>query len=52
MDIIQQEDLRDRSRECFQELITELEIKNAIDQKVLDNRLAIIGASEEEAEVD
>ena len=51
-DIVQQEDLSDKSREFFQELIREVEIKNAIAQKVLNNRLAIVGNSEEEAEVD
>ena len=52
MEIVQQEDLSDKSREFFQELIREVEIKNAIVQKVLNNRLAIVGNSEEEAEVD
>ena len=52
MDIVQQEDLSDKSREFFQELIREVEIKNAIAQEVLNNRLAIVGNSEEEAEVD
>ena len=48
MDVIQQEDLNDKSREFFQELIKEVEIKNAIAQKVLNNRLAEVGKSEEE----
>ena len=52
MDIVQQEDLSDKSREFFQELMREVEIKNAIAQKVLNNRLAVVGNSEEEAEVD
>ena len=52
MDIVQQEDLSDKSREFFQELIREVEIRNAIAQKVLNNRLAIVRNSEEEAEVD
>ena len=52
MDIFQQDDLSDKSREFFQELMMEVEIKNAITQKVLDNRLAIVGNSEVEAEVD
>ena len=51
MDIVQQEDLTDKNREFFQELMREIEIKNAIAQKVLSNRLAAIGNSEEEAEV-
>ena len=51
MDIVQQEDLSDKNREFFQELMREVEIKNAIAQKIL-NRLAVVGNSEEEAEVD
>ena len=52
MDIVQQEDLSDKNREFFQELMREVEIKNAIAQKVLNNRLAAVGDSEEEAEVE
>ena len=52
MDIVQQEDLSDKNREFFQELMREVEIKNAIAQKVLNNRLAAVGNSEKEAEVD
>ena len=33
MDIIQQEDLNNKSREYFQELIKEVEVKNAIPKK-------------------
>ena len=51
MDIIQQEDLTDKNREFFQELMREVEIKKAIAQKVLSNRLVAVGNSEEEAEV-
>ena len=51
MGIVQQEDLSDKNREFFQELMREVEIKNAIAQKVLNNRLAAVGNSEEEAEV-
>ena len=51
MDIVQQEDLTDKNREFFQELMRKIEIKNAIAQKVLGNRLAAVGNSEEEAEV-
>ena len=50
MDIVQQEDLTDKNREFFQELRREIEIKNAIAQKILSNRLAAVGNSEEEAE--
>ena len=51
MDIVQQEDLTDKNREFFQELMREIEIKNAIAQKVLRNWLAALGNLEEEAEV-
>ena len=51
MDIVQQEDLSDKNREFFQELMREVETKNAIAQKVLNNRLTAVGNSEEEAEV-
>ena len=51
IDIVQQENLTDKNREFFQELMTEIEIKNAIAQEVLSNRLAAVGNSEEEAEV-
>ena len=51
MDIVQQEDLTDKNRKFFQELMREVEIKNAIAQKVLSNRLAAVGSSEEEAKV-
>ena len=51
MDIVQQEDLTDKNRKFFQKLMREIEIKNAIAQKVLSNRLAAVGNSEEEAEV-
>ena len=51
MHIVQQEDLTDINTEFFQELMREVEIKNAIAQKVLCNRLAAVGNSEEEAEV-
>ena len=51
MDVVKQEDLIDKNGEFFQELMREIEIKNAIAQKVLSNRLAAVGNSEEEAEV-
>ena len=52
MDIVQQEDLSDKNREFFEDLMREVEIKNVIAQKVLNNRLAAVGNSEEEAGVD
>ena len=51
MDIVQQENLTDKNREFLQELMREIEIKNAIVQKVLGNRLTAVGNSEEEPEV-
>ena len=36
MDIVQQEDLSDKNRKFFHELMREVEIKNAIAQKVLN----------------
>ena len=42
MDAIQQEDMRDKNREYFQEMTKEIKIKNDIAQKVLDNRLSVI----------
>ena len=44
MDIVQQEDLTDINRKFFQELMREVEIKNAIAQKVLSNRLVAVGS--------
>ena len=52
MDIVQQEDLSNKYRKIFQKLMREVEIKNAIAQKVLNNRLVAVGNTEEEAEVD
>ena len=42
MDVIQQEDMGDKNREYFQEMSKEVEIKNDIAQKVLNNRLLVI----------
>ena len=42
MDIVQQEDLTDKNREFFQKLMREIEIRNAIAQKVLSNRLSAV----------
>ena len=42
MDVIQQEDMGDKNREYFQEMSKEVEIKNDIAQKVLNNRLSVI----------
>ena len=42
MDAVQQEDMRDKNREYFQEMAKEVKIKNDIAQKVLNNRLSVI----------
>ena len=42
MDVIQQEDMGDKNRKYFQEMSKEVEIKNDIAQKVLNNRLSVI----------
>ena len=42
MYVIQQEDMRDKNREYFQEMAKEVKIKNDIAQKVLNNRLSVI----------
>ena len=42
MDVIQQEDMRDKNREYFQEMAKEIKIKNDIAQKVPNNRLLVI----------
>ena len=42
MDAIQQEDMRDKNREYFQEMAKEIKIKDDIAQKVLNNRLSVI----------
>ena len=50
IDIIQQEDMEDKNREYFREMIREIEIKDNIAQKVLDNRLSVIRTPEEKEE--
>ena len=47
MDAIQQEDMGDKNREYFQEMAKEIKIKNDIAQKVLNNRLSVIGTPAE-----
>ena len=42
MDVIQQEDMGDKNREYFKEMVKEVKIKNDIAQKVLNNRLSVI----------
>ena len=47
MDALQQEDMGDKNREYFQEMVKEIKIKNDIAQKVLNNRLLVIGTPAE-----
>ena len=42
MDVIQQEDMGDKNREYFQEMAKEVQVKNDIAQKVLNNRMSVI----------
>ena len=42
MDVIQQEDMGDKNREYFQEMVKEIKVKNDIAQKVLNNRMSVI----------
>ena len=52
MDMVEQKDLSKKGRNFFQELMEEIEIKNAISEKVLQNRFSIIANSSEMAEAD
>ena len=47
MDVIQKEDMGYKTKEYFQEMAKEIKIKNDIAQKVLNNRLTVIGTPEE-----
>ena len=47
MDVIQQEDMEDKNRDYFQEMAKEVEIKNDIAQKVLNNRLSVVQTPQE-----
>ena len=47
MDAIQQEDMEDKNREYFREMAKEVEIKNDIAQKVLNNRLSVVKTPQE-----
>ena len=49
--IVEQEDLRKKERSFFEELIREIEIKNAIAGKVYQNKSLVIVSSGEETEV-
>ena len=52
VDMVEQKDLNEKGRNFFQELMTEIEIKNAIAEKVLWNRYTIVANSSEMAEAD
>ena len=52
MDMVEQKDLSEKGRNFFQELMEEIEIKNAIAEKVLQNRHSIIANSSEMTEAD
>ena len=52
MDMVEQEDLTEKGRNFFQELMREIEIKNAIAEKVPQNRYSAIANSSEMAEAD
>ena len=52
MDMVEQKDLSEKGRNFFQELMEEIEAKNAMAQKVLQNRHSIIANSSEMAEAD
>ena len=52
MDMVEQKDLSEKGRDFFQELMEEIEVKNAIAEKVLQNRHSIVANSLEMAEVD
>ena len=50
MDMVEQKDLSEKGRDFFQELMEEIEAKNAIAEKVLQNRHSIVANSSEMAE--
>ena len=52
MDAIQQENMEDKNREYFREMVEEIKIKNNIAQKVRDNRLSMNGTPEEKEKAD
>ena len=52
MDMVEQKDLSKKGRDFFQELIREIEIKNTIAEKVLQNRYTKVANSSEMAEAD
>ena len=52
MDMVEQKDLSEKGRDFLQELMKEIEVKNAIAEKVLQDRHSIVANSSEMAEAD
>ena len=51
MKIVEQEDLREKGESFFEELMRELEVKNAIAEKVYQNKSLVVTSSEAETEI-
>ena len=51
MEMVEQEDLRDKGESLFEELMREVETKNAIAEKVYENKSVVVTSSVEETEV-
>ena len=51
MKMVEQEDLRDKGESFFEELMREVEIKNAIAEKVYQNKSLVMTSSEKETEM-
>ena len=51
MRVVEQEDLRDKGESFFEELLGEIEIKNAIAAKVYQNKSLEVTDSKEETEI-
>ena len=52
MEMVEQKDSSEKGRDFIQELMREIEIKNAIAEKVLQNRYTVVANSSEIAEAD
>ena len=51
MKIVEEEDLRDEGKSFFEELMREVEIKNAIAEKVYQNKSLVMTSSEKETKM-
>ena len=51
MKVVEQEDLREKGESFFEELMGEMEIKNAIAEKVYQNKSLVVTSSEEETQM-